>query len=122
MDPRKNRHDGNDDEQMKKIFTYEQAAALLPEVQRITSAAVEEIENLTRIDTGAEETSASLARYEEIVSRWAAAVLELGIEVKGLWLVDFDNGSGYYCWRYPEPGLQFFHEYETGFGGRVQLN
>ena len=31
-----------------------------------------------------------------------------GLEVKGLWLVDFDNGSGYYCWQYPEEGLQFY--------------
>ena len=38
--------------------------------------------------------------------------MNLGIDVKGLWLIDFDNGSGYYCWHYPEEGLQFFHTYE----------
>jgi len=30
------------------------------------------------------------------------AMMRRGLEVKGLWLVDFDNGSGYYCWRYPK--------------------
>jgi hypothetical protein len=44
-----------------------------------------------------------------------------GVEVKGLWLIDFDNGSGYYCWRHPEPGLHFFHSYEDGFSGRVPI-
>jgi hypothetical protein len=111
-----------DGEMTKKIFTYEEAAALLPEVQRLTTNAVEEVERLALVENDADERPANVAEYEEIVSRWARAVIDLGIEVKGLWLIDFDNGSGYYCWKYPEPGLQFFHEYDTGFGGRVQLN
>jgi hypothetical protein len=47
--------------------------------------------------------------------------MEMGIEVKGLWLIDFDNGSGYYCWRYPEESLQFYHSYEDGFRGRMRI-
>jgi hypothetical protein len=122
MDSGKDLNEDLDEQMNKKIFTFEEAAALLPEVQRITSIAVEEIERLSLLENDADERSANIGRYEEIVSRWAAAVIDMGIEVKGLWLIDFDNGSGYYCWRYPEPGLQFFHEYDTGFGGRVQLN
>ena len=45
----------------------------------------------------------------------------LGLDVKGLWLVDFDNGSGYYCWRWPETELAYFHGYEEGFAGRVRI-
>ena len=97
----------------KRIFSYEQAAALLPEVQRVTSEAVERVEN-----TVSEETEV----YERIVTEWAEAIMALGIEVKGLWLVDFDSGGGYYCWRHPEPALEYFHGYEEGFGGRVKLN
>lgn len=97
----------------KRIFSYEQAAALLPEVQRVTSEAVDRVEN-----TVSEETEV----YERIVTEWAEAIMALGIEVKGLWLVDFDSGGGYYCWRHPEPALEYFHGYEEGFGGRVKLN
>ena len=97
----------------KRIFSYEQAVALLPEVQRLTSEAVREVDAI-------ESTEAD--EYETVVTRWAEAVMALGIEVKGLWLVDFDSGAGYYCWRHPEPALEFFHGYEEGFGGRVQLN
>ena len=97
----------------KRIFSYEQAAALLPEVQRITSDAVERLEAVVSDESEA---------YERIVTEWAEHVMSLGIEVKGLWLVDFDSGGGYYCWRHPEAALEYFHGYEEGFGGRVKLN
>lgn len=98
---------------VKKVFSYEEAAALLPEVQRLTAEAAQEVESLAG-DTAREEA-------QQIVATWAEAIMKLGVEVKGLWLVDFDNGSGYYCWQHPEESLQFFHGYEEGFGGRVKL-
>lgn len=96
-------------EAVKKLFTYEEAVALLPEVRRLTSAAAAEVEQQP-------ETA------HETFTEWAEAVMAMGIEVKGLWLIDFDNGSGYYCWQHPEPALEYFHGYEEGFGGRVKLN
>ena len=96
-----------------RIWTYEEAVAMLPDVQRTTSEAVARIEALEDDDS---------AEAQEILNEWAAAILAMGIEVKGLWLIDFDSGSGYYCWKYPEASLQFFHGYEEGFGGRVGLN
>jgi hypothetical protein len=97
----------------KRIFTYEQALALWPEVQRITDDAVQAVEATPVGQT---------REVQRIVGEWAEAILRLGLEVKGLWLVDFDSGSGYYCWRHPEPALEYFHGYEEGFGGRVKLN
>ena len=97
---------------MKKTFSYEDAAALLPEVQRLTQQAVEDVDELP-------ETAKS--EQQRVVQRWAEAVMGLGIDVKGVWLVDFDNGSGYYCWQYPEESLQYFHGYEEGFRARVRL-
>ncbi|HSP14538.1 MAG TPA: DUF2203 family protein [Thermoanaerobaculia bacterium] len=98
----------------KKIFSYEDASALLPEVQRLTQEAVDRAEEL-------DEATATGDDYQRIVQEWADAVMSLGIEVKGLWLVDFDNGSGYYCWQHPEESLQYFHGYDEGFRGRVKL-
>lgn len=97
----------------KRIFSYEQAVELLPEVQRLTTDAVNRVE-----ETISEEAS----DYERIVTEWAESILAMGVEVKGLWLVDFDSGGGYYCWRHPEPALEYFHGYEEGFAGRVKLN
>jgi hypothetical protein len=98
---------------VKKVFSYEDAAALLPEVQRLTASAVDQVEALAN-DAPKDEA-------QRIVAGWAESIMSLGIEVKGLWLIDFDNGSGYYCWQYPEESLQYFHGYDDGFSGRVKL-
>ena len=97
----------------KRIFSYEEAVTLLPEVQRLTSDAVRRVDEITSND---------VAAYERVVTEWAESILGLGIEVKGLWLIDFDSGGGYYCWRHPEPALEYFHGYDEGFSGRVKLN
>jgi hypothetical protein len=99
----------------KRVFTYEEAAQLLPHVQHLTATAVEQIDALGEGEELADQ-------YQAIIARWAEDLIRLGIEVKGLWLIDFDCGSGYYCWQWPEPGLQFFHGYEEGFRARVELN
>jgi hypothetical protein len=104
----------------KKIFSYTEALSLLPEVQRLTSLAAERVEAL-KAAVGGAHGAETHRQIDEVVTGWANALLERGIQVKGLWLVDFDNGSGYYCWRHPEPGLHFFHSYEDGFGGRIPI-
>jgi hypothetical protein len=101
----------------KTIFSYEQAAELLPEVRRLTEAAHLRVEELT----GDGPVKDAEDRLNEVVGQWAEAMMRRGLEVKGVWLVDFDNGSGYYCWRYPETSLMFYHSYEEGFGGRMRI-
>jgi hypothetical protein len=106
----------------KRTFSYDEAAALLPEVRQITEKAHQGVEELRaavgdgHLDTERFETEATA-----IVNDWATRVRALGIEVKGIWLVDFDNGSGCYCWRWPETALQFFHTLEEGFAGRMRI-
>ena len=56
---------------VNRIFTYEEAVELLPEVQRLTADAVEQIEVVS--------SDAPPAEYESIVSRWADAVMSMGI-------------------------------------------
>ena len=36
-------------------------------------------------------------------------------------VVDFDNGEGYYCWRYPEETIGHYHGYDDGFAGRMKI-
>jgi hypothetical protein len=103
----------------KRIFTYDEAARLLPEVRRLTDEAYHAVEEISEKASSAE---AAQPAVEAVVTRWANDVMNMGIDVKGLWLIDFDNGSGYYCWHYPEEGLQFFHTYEEGFRGRTRIH
>jgi hypothetical protein len=100
----------------KKVFSYEDASVLLPEVRRATEEAYRSVERLAASNGRDAQSEA-----DAIVQAWAQGLLARGLEIKGLWLVDFDNGSGYYCWRYPEERLEFYHSYEEGFGGRMRI-
>jgi hypothetical protein len=104
-----------------KIFSYSEAVALLPEIQRLTLEAYRRVEAATAEPAEGGLPERAEREIETIVSDWAQAVIGYGAVVKALWLVDFDNGSGYYCWRHPEPGLHYFHSYEDGFAGRVPI-
>ncbi len=57
----------------------------------------------------------------QLINEWNGKVRRLGAIPKGLWLVDIDNGQGYYCWKYPEPGIEFCHDYNSGYAGRVPV-
>lgn len=103
-------------------FTYAEARALLPEVRRLTAAAHAAVEALQGEFLTRPDDPQLMERVEREVRAWAASVLALGVDVKGLWLVDFDSGSGYYCWRWPEADLEFYHSYEEGFSGRARLH
>jgi len=98
---------------------------MLAEVRERTAAVVPEVEGLLverdELDEGSDQRQAAETRIRELVSSWARAMEALGLEVKGLWLVDFDNGSGYYCWQWPEEELAFFHGYEEGYAGRTRI-
>jgi len=105
-----------------RVFSYHEACELLPEVQRMTEEAYRQVSTLVEtLPAAGDERERIQAQVDAIVRGWLESVTGLGIEVKGLWLVDFDNGSGYYCWRYPEPALQYYHSYEEGFRGRVRI-
>jgi hypothetical protein len=106
----------------RRIFTYGQATALLPEVRRITEHTYDQVDALRQsMSPAAASTPRLQERIDQLIEGWARELIGLGLEVKGLWLVDFDNGSGYYCWRYPESSLQYYHSYEEGFQGRVPI-
>jgi regulator of sirC expression with transglutaminase-like and TPR domain len=107
------REAGEPPESARRTFTLEEARALLPRVQERTAEAVARFGQLPGDQNEARET---------VVRDWAEEMQSLGIEVKGIWLVDFDSGAGYYCWKYPEPALNHFHGYDEGFAGRLPLN
>lgn len=58
------------------------------------------------------------AQVDELIKRWQGKVQRLGAHPKGLWLVDFDHGAGYFCWKFPETTISHEHGYQDGFSGR----
>jgi hypothetical protein len=107
------------------VFTYDEALALFPLVRERTAAAVREVDELAAALGAAAPEESELAdpesSFRDIVDRWAREIESLGCVVKGLWLVDWDSGDGYFCWKHPEPALAHFHGYDEGFAGRVPI-
>jgi len=109
----------------ERRWSLEAARQLLPEVRKRTERALEESEALLERRDALAEQAPERARVEEqlreVVERWTHEMEALGATVKGLWLVDFDCGAGFYCWRWPEEKLEWFHGYDEGFAGRSRI-
>jgi len=108
----------------KRFFTLDEAAEILPVVRRVTGAAYQRVKNLsTRLSLvkSPEDKRAVQDEIQAVFQEWHAKVTKLGGEAKGMWLVDFDTGEGYYCWLYPESEIAYYHGYQEGFRGRVKI-
>lgn len=109
----------------KKKFSLEEANELLPLIRRITEATANQVNQLAEKMDGLNEDD---PRFIEVsdkvdihVKKWIDKMQKLGCEAKGLWLVDFDNGQGYYCWTWPEEQVDHYHGYDEGFQGRLRI-
>ena len=109
-----------------RTFTLDEARTLLPRVREITDRAADELSELARAIQGIAEDDTRRAmleqEYVERLNNWVTDIQEVGAEVKGMFLVDFDNGEGYYCWKWPEQAVEHYHGYEEGFAGRMKIN
>jgi hypothetical protein len=109
----------------RRTFSLDAAVQLLPSVKLVTAEAVREAESIAEaMRSHGESDPRRQALSDElsaVVRRWASRIEELQLEPKGLWLVDFDNGEGYYCWQYPEDAITHFHGYDDGFAGRMKI-
>jgi hypothetical protein len=108
-----------------RVFTLDGARALLPRILELTAEAARQVDPLMARLEDLDASDPEHSRLSESVSRavtaWAEAVQDLGAEAKGLWLVDFDAGNGYYCWKYPEATVSHYHGYDDGFAGRMKI-
>ncbi len=109
----------------KREWTLEAAREMLSEVRERTGVAVAAVDVLSAERNApapsAQERESIDTRIRARISRWIREMEALGVEPKGPWLIDFDNGSGCYCWRWPEDSLEYFHGYEEGFAGRIRI-
>ncbi len=68
------------------------------------------------------QTSVIESEVGQLIEGWNQKIRKLGGQPKGLWLVDIDAGDGYYCWKFPEPEIAFWHEYKSGYTGRIPIS
>ncbi|MDZ4676460.1 MAG: DUF2203 family protein [Oligoflexia bacterium] len=110
----------------KRVFTIGDARELLPVVRRVTEEANNRIKGLLSLleavrDRDPVKTKELEEKISKHVEEWQTKIAKLGAEGKGLWLVDFDCGTGYYCWKFPEEKLEHFHSYTEGFQARIRI-
>ena len=104
------------------IFTLDEARSLLPQVKELTQHyhdLVEDARESLNDPQDASEVAQVEKRMNALLQEWVHSIQDLGVDVKGMWLADFDSGDGYYyCWKLGEDDIEHFHRYETGFAGR----
>ena len=112
-------------ESPKRQWSLAAAREILHDVRARTEIAFDNVEAVQKrvagADPGSAERQAADEEVRQTLSDWALAMEALGLDVKGPWLVDFDCGSGLYCWRWPETKLEYFHGYDEGFAERIRI-
>ncbi len=109
----------------RSVFNLSEARAVLPVVSRLTKQYSERVQNLIKeIESlKAESPRADVLESEagRLIQEWQSKIQKLGGLPKGMWIVDFDSGDGYFCWKFPEKSIQYWHHYRDGFTKRVVL-
>ncbi len=110
----------------KSVFSHAEAEAILPVVKRITASFSVKVEGLLALleNLSPQQKSAIQGledQVNQLILEWHAKIRKLGAIPKGLWLVDFDSGDGFFCWKDPETKIAFWHSYENGFTCRVPI-
>ncbi|MFO0888164.1 MAG: DUF2203 domain-containing protein [Isosphaeraceae bacterium] len=133
-------------EKKPRYFSVEQANKALPLVKVIVEDIVRQSrlvdslqQRLTRVlrerrrpseDLYSEELKQSQSELEveeEKLQGYVDELRKLGVELKSdeIGLCDFrslrDGREVYLCWKLGEPEVQFWHELDAGFAGRLQI-
>ncbi len=111
----------------RSVFSIEEARELLPIVFRITKFYNQKVDDLVlRLESIPANNEATIAALDEQVNThitdWQNKIHKLGVMPKGLWIADFDAGDGYFCWKYPERTIDFWHKYEDGYSKRIAVS
>lgn len=120
-------------------FTREEAEGLLPTVEpmlrelrtardRLTDAEAHRALGESAPTNGGGEPGREVSEGFLAVRRLLGAIQELGIVVRDIdrGLIDFpaviDGAEVYLCWQLDEQRIEFWHDLESGFGGRQPLD
>jgi hypothetical protein len=123
----------------ERHFTRDEAEALLAEVEpmlrelrtardQLTDAEAHQLLADVAPTNGGGAPGREVGEGFLAVRRLLAAVQELGIVVRDIdrGLIDFpaviDGEEVYLCWQLDEDGISWWHDLESGFGGRQPLD
>ncbi|CAM2006975.1 DUF2203 family protein [Acanthopleuribacter pedis] len=101
-----------------KVFCQDEVRALIPWLMEISADAEKEIIAIQQQETDRDQAQ---KRVQAIIHYWLETVIKLGAIPKQPFTVDFDSGSDYFCWEYPEEDIYYRHEYHLGYAGRHRI-
>jgi hypothetical protein len=109
-----------------RVFRLDEANALLPEIITATEEALIELEE-TREQRRNEGLEDQADEYDEetaeILQKWSAAMVKLGVYPKGFFTVDFKSyvPDTLLCWTYGEQEVGFTHKIYENFKDRAVI-
>ncbi len=109
-----------------RAFNLEEAQELLPVVVKITRSYSEQVKILVdRIEGQPDSLKDTNWKVEQeintLIEAWKSKMTRLGITPRGLWIGDFPTDNGFYCWKFPEEKINFWHSKEDGFSKRRSI-
>lgn len=122
----------------ERHFTVEEANALIADVEpmirslreardRLTDAELHELLSEAAPKNGGGEPGREVGEAFLEVRRTLTGLQELGLVIRDLdrGLVDFPSivagQEAYLCWELGEPEIEYWHDLESGYGGRRPL-
>jgi hypothetical protein len=123
----------------KKIYTLEEANALVPKllsdvpvIQNLNRLLIEDFPDVENARQNAKLNGGSMqgGAYLGVAMRFSAMCQDLqskGCILKGIeqGLVDFysirDGREVFLCWKHPEKEIKHWHDIDTGFSGRQAI-
>jgi hypothetical protein len=108
-----------------KLFDLNEAREHLPLIIAITQGHQSELApiqaRLNRMLSNDPRRPIIERDYEAVVARWRVKIENIGVAVKGLWLVEFDVGEAVLSWRFPELSINYVRLNEQSFASRIKL-
>ena len=120
--------------QCKGSFTLEEANHLLPIISKISrehSLVIDELfQKIDLVSSGNDEAVSEIeALIDESIRVWKSKLTKLNAIPRGLWVVDFPwvsevnpQDRGYFCWKYPEVAILYWHGLHEGHMGRIKVD
>jgi hypothetical protein len=126
---------------MARLFTLDEANALLPQLRTLLTELRQAVEELITLEGGAEPSGevrrnghhtggdevGRQRRLQGTVTRLVGEVQTLEVELKDprTGLIDFSSLRAgqvvHLCWKLDEPEVAFWHPLDSGFAGRQPI-
>ena len=112
-----------------RIFSFEEANLILPDVIKITAIAADSLEDakMRMKSDGIDDNVRAQRKFEKetsvIFEAWAQEIMALGVYPKGYFTVDFKSPipDTLFCWTYGEEVISHTHKIFESFKDRVPI-